>query len=252
MKKMTKLLCLTTAVALLVTGCGCDKGEGATKNGLDAETSNEMNTDNSNGTDFLVWDKITEGSAIAFGSYEQDNDINNGKEAIEWIVLDKKDGKALVVSKYLLDCKPYHDEYTAVTWETCTLRGWLNEEFINTAFTESERELIPTVTVEAHENPDYDVETGRATEDKVFLLSIAEVNEYFESDSERVSYPTDYAKANGVYTYENACWWWLRTIGHDQEFVASVHFEGLVETSASPVDFDRSGVRPAMWIELTD
>lgn len=40
------------------------------------------------------------GSYVKFGSYEQDNDLSNGKEKIEWLVLDLQANEALLISKY--------------------------------------------------------------------------------------------------------------------------------------------------------
>lgn len=78
----------------------------------------------------------TPGSIVTFGAYEQDNNTGNGKEAIEWLVLDydAANNRALVISLYALDCKPYNTEKKNVTWEKCTLRAWLNNEFIQAAF----------------------------------------------------------------------------------------------------------------------
>ena len=76
------------------------------------------------------------GDFIAFGKYEQDNDTTNGKEDIVWTVLEIKDGKALIMSAYCLDNKQYNTSKAYVTWETCTLRKWLNNDFINAAFYE--------------------------------------------------------------------------------------------------------------------
>lgn len=81
------------------------------------------------------------GDFIFFGEYEQDNDIDNGREDIEWLVLDKVENKILVVSKMGLDAKPYNDENKKVTWENCTLRTWLNEDFLNEAFDEKEHDI---------------------------------------------------------------------------------------------------------------
>lgn len=129
------------------------------------------------GKDPLLPFKICQvGDYIEFGTYEQDNDASNGKEAIEWLVLETQDDKILILSKYGLDCKAYNVDWEDITWETCTLRKWLNEEFINEAFTESEKLLIPTVTVSADRNPGYDTNPGNPTKDKVFLLSIDEAN----------------------------------------------------------------------------
>jgi uncharacterized repeat protein (TIGR02543 family) len=72
---------------------------------------------------------LWEEAKLLFGTYEQDNNLANGAEDIEWLVLEKKDGKALLLSKYALVTKPYNEEDTDVTWESCTLRSWLNGEF---------------------------------------------------------------------------------------------------------------------------
>ena len=86
-------------------------------------------------------EEVKRDDVIVFGRYEQDNDLGNGPEPIEWIVLDTQDGKALLLSKYGLDAVPYNDDNnSAGTWETCTLRTWLNDTFLNAAFTQEEVE----------------------------------------------------------------------------------------------------------------
>ncbi|MBE6802677.1 MAG: toll/interleukin-1 receptor domain-containing protein [Ruminococcaceae bacterium] len=191
------------------------------------------------------------GDIYTFGSYEQDNDTSNGKEAIEWLILDKQGTQILVISKYALDCKPYNEEYEYVTWETCTLRSWLNDEFINAAFTEEEKAMIPTVTVTADENPEYSTDPGNDTEDRVFVLSINEANEYFSSDDERACQPTNYAVANGAWESEiGNCWWWLRSSGRSQFDAAAVLNDGGVIKYGFVVDYVDDAVRPALWINL--
>ena len=83
------------------------------------------------------------GETITFGRYEQDSDPENGPEPIEWLVLASQGDRVLAVSLYALDCRQYHESFTEVTWETCTLRGWLNDEFLNTAFSYEEKAGIP-------------------------------------------------------------------------------------------------------------
>ena len=87
---------------------------------------------------------ISAGDVVTFGHYEQDNNLDNGPEAIEWIVLDMQEGKALLLSKYGLDAIPYNTEYVNITWEQCTLRTWLNQDFLKTAFDEKEQSAILT------------------------------------------------------------------------------------------------------------
>ena len=153
---------------------------------------------------------------VYFGAYEQDNDESNGAEAIEWLVLDKEGDKLLVISKYALDCQPYNTDYTDVTWESCTLRTWLNDDFLNEAFSADEQSYIVQTTVTADENPKYDTDPGNDTKDRIFLLSIDEAEKYFSWGSRRRCEPTDYAVSNGAYESDSGnCWWWLRSPGND-------------------------------------
>ena len=191
------------------------------------------------------------GDIVYFGTYEQDNDTTNDKEDIEWLVLAKKGNRILVISDKALDCQTYNSSITSVTWETCTLRKWLNNDFINAAFSDDEKAMIPTVTVSADKNHQYDTDPGNATQDQVFLLSIVEAKKYFSSDSAKQCSPTNYAVANGAYkSYDNVCWWWLRSPGCYQSSVAFVDFDGSVGRGGHYVDNDISAVRPAMWITI--
>ena len=193
------------------------------------------------------------GDYVFFGAYEQDNNTSNGKEDIEWLVLEVKDGKALVISKYALDCKQYNTSNTDVTWETCTLRKWLNNDFINAAFSSYEKAMIPTVTVSADKNPDYNTNPGNATQDQVFLLSDKEANKYFSSDSARQCEPTDFAVANGAWESNGVnCLWWLRSPGGSQNCAACVYIDGAIREYGNTVSLGNDAVRPALWIDLSN
>ena len=177
-----------------------------------------------------VYDKLG-GAYISFGKYEQDNDTSNGKEDIEWIVLDVIDGKALVISKYALDAQPYDiDVVSDCTWETCSLREWLNSAFINDAFSDSEKTMILTANL---------------TQDQVFLLSVAEVEEYFDSDGAGQFKATAYAQANGSGSY-----WWLRTPGKLPGYASYVTSGGNIALGGDILSV--FGVRPALWIDLSE
>lgn len=193
---------------------------------------------------------------VTFGSYEQDNKTSNGAEPVEWRVLEIKDGKALLVSKYALDAKPYHTSFTDITWEDCSLRKWLNNDFINTAFTEEEKAMIPTVTVSADKGEDWDTDPGNETQDKVFLLSVEEVKQYFLINMlDRQCKPTEYALAKDVYVnsdWDNTCHWWLRTPSCNFQNAAAVVFSsGEIFDGGCHVYYDDFPVRPALWIELS-
>ena len=198
------------------------------------------------------------GKTFFFGKYEQNYNTSNVKEDIEWIVLAKENGRALLISKYALDGKAYNTSCTNVTWEICTLRKWLNNDFINSAFTTYEKTMISTVTVSADKNPKYRTYPGDTTTDKVFLLSITEAEKYFTSDNARKCAPTAYAKAQGAWASDDdktasgeaTCGWWLRSPGYTQESAAIVNFVGDVNEGGHYVINDRVAVRPALWIDL--
>lgn len=198
------------------------------------------------------------GDTITFGAYEQDNNTSNGKEAIEWTVLDKDGMSLLLISKQALDCQQYNTSYTDVTWESCSLRKWMNGTFLNKAFNAEEQAQIQNTTVSADKNPEYNTNPGNATTDKVFLLSINEVEKYFNSDEARKCAPTAYAKAQGAYTsdiYKTAsgaatCWWWLRSPGDNQSSAATVNHDGSVYYLGYFVSYAHDAVRPALWINL--
>ena len=203
------------------------------------------------------WGVLQCGDTILFGKYEQDNNAYNGKEEIEWIVLEVKDGKALVLSKYALDSQPYNTSEKKVTWETCTIRTWLNNTFINSAFTQSEKNAIPFTTVAADIIPSDTSYTnqGTATRDKIFLLSLKELNQYFSGTVISKSCElTDYAYCKDT-SYGKDPRWWLRTVRHTSNssgysfyYAYAVGMNGVCDYSS--VYYDRYVVRPAMWIDL--
>ncbi len=185
------------------------------------------------------------GSSLFFGTYEQDNNSENGQESIEWIVLAKENGKALLLSKYALDYQPYNTTDKQVTWETCSLRKWLNQEFWNTAFTNEEKAMIPDTNVKAEKNPSYSTPAGKNTIDKVFLLSIQETKKYVNK-SDMICGLTVYTGKGVRYS----TWWWLRSPGNYSNNAALVLSDGSVGYEGYYVADSNDAVRPALWINL--
>lgn len=194
------------------------------------------------------------GDYIKFGAYEQDNNTTNGNEDIEWLVLEIKDGKALVISKYALMYKPYDVNAYDQTWASCYLREWLNNDFLNEAFSKDEISMIRTEMVSADKNPEYSTSPGDATQDKVFLLSVTDADKYFKSDNERQCYPTDYAVEKGAWatSSQNRCCWWLRSPGFYQNYAVTVGHDGnIIEYGSKVIDLS-TAVRPALWIDISE
>ena len=178
------------------------------------------------------------GSKVLFGHY---NDSNG------WIVLDKKDDKLLILSEEAICYKKYNEEDEAVTWSTCSLRKWLNTEYLTQAFSEGELERIADTSVYTeissawyyYFDGDNTIADGENTIDKVFLLSIEEVEKYFSNDKERRTF---------IAVIES-CTWWLRTSrGNDK--AGEVGYFGEINKTGVLVTSEYTAVRPAMWIKL--
>lgn len=190
------------------------------------------------------------GDNVLFGAYEQDNNNVNGKEYIEWLVLAREDKRALLISKYALDSKTYNSDMADVTWETCSLRNWINNDFINEAFNTEEQTRIISTTLPTLPNPKYDTNPGNPTQDRVFILGIDEVNNFFHTDAERQCSATPYAEAQGAYIIHGRCDWWLRSPGYIQSNATCVDTNGLCNCNGKYVRRSNNAVRPALWINL--
>ena len=195
---------------------------------------------------------VNVGDEVKFGAYEQDNNPSNGKEEIEWEVLDKKDNQILVISKKALDAQEYWDSFENTDWEASEMRKWLNESFFQNAFSQYHQSLIMDTAVTADQNPDYQTDTGAGTTDKIYLLSMDEVQRYFPDIESRICQPTVYTKVKGIAIQNLNTWWWLRTSGKDRKHMVIVYFDGEMKSDGFRVYVKDGGVRPAMWINLSD
>lgn len=221
------------------------------------------------------------GDIVSFGNYEQDNNINNGKEAVEWIVLDRdSEGGLLLISRYALDCHPFQPEVTNtsseswINWQNCDLRSWLNGTFSDEAFSIAEKALIRTtsVTYDTKVYAEDDSGTiyegglrlvkGEITDDQLFVLDYDEANEYFKNDKSRICYPTKYAITQGA--DPSGTWWWLRSLGFFRNCAGVVFENGWVGPEINCMDYDgnykmenedgdiidyKMAVRPALWVQ---
>lgn len=188
---------------------------------------------------------IKVGDTYVFGTYEQDNNKSNGKEPIEWIVLDKKDMSLLLISKYALDSYFYYVAETAdagIEWKNSSIREWLNDDFFSRAFNADEQAKIQKTINKDDLN------------DKIFLLSTNEAKKYFSVGNERICEPTNYAASlKGIgYTLGGtySCSWWLRSTSNSHpNRAACVDIDGIVDPDGTGVS-SFCGVRPAMWISI--
>ncbi|MCR5660965.1 MAG: DUF6273 domain-containing protein [bacterium] len=217
------------------------------------------------------------GSYVKIGRYTQYG--GDAPEPIEWLVLDNDGKEALLLSRFGLDCKPFHHEKVDISWRDCDLRKWLNSDFLDEAFTDDEKRCI----AESNTGNDKD-----ETLDKVFCLSLDEAYKYFgdvsenmgckerwhtdieETDwwvnRERSCQPTAFAISHGAVQGKNISkkkgkiktpeWWvdnclfWLRSPGARDNRATYVTFSGAAGKDGAPVTAGIFAVRPAMRVKL--
>ena len=186
-------------------------------------------------------------------------------ERIKWRVLRVNSSTMFVLADKGLDSKKYHDPGDSITWENCTLRNWLNNDFYRTAFSSSEQGAIVSQTVVNEDNLEWDIEGGNDTTDKVYLLSRSEVMNpdygFCEDDSvysvSRRVKGSDYVEARGasILIYDdyvgNCGWWWLRSPGCDTDLAADVEGEGYLDRYGVLTNDSLGTCLPALHISLS-
>jgi len=182
------------------------------------------------------------------------------KDDIAWRVLAVEDDRVLVIAASIIEFRPYNTKYVDITWDQSTLRHWLNDSFYDGLPTSMRNHALTTPLTNCN-NPSRGTPGGSDTEDKVFLLSLDEAQEYFTSDKDRqagiglsaetikiineryrIDLEKDARKRGGGF-------WWLRSPGYFAYFAAVVTTEGGVGSDGLDVDMGY-GVRPALWLSL--
>jgi hypothetical protein len=176
---------------------------------------------------------------------------------IDWRVLDvdKRNNKVLLISEEILEKRPYNVKWKETTWENCTLRKYLNGEFLDKLG--AEKSAVAETRNSNPNNQWYGTAGGSATNDKVFLLSLDEICRYFGDSTANLRRKSGFVisdenNPNRVANYGSkaASWWWLRSPGSYSGSAAFVYSGGSVAIGGDKVGHDSGGVRPALWLNL--
>ncbi len=187
---------------------------------------------------------LASGMIIPLGKYQQE--IAGNPQDIRWLVLEVQGNKALILSIDCIEAKPFDELYEEISsWHSCTLRKWLNYDFICTAFSDKEKAMLLKSKISC------DGTMQNATEDYVFLLSKKEVERYFPCVGDRKAYTTPHAISNGADADASEGFsgpWWLRSKGKYDAAMEIVTSSGDFHNYLSA--FNGVSVRPAIWIDI--
>ena len=193
---------------------------------------------------------VEKGGSIFYGLYEQDNNQTNGREVIEWQVIAVEQDRALLISKYVIDVAKYDTSLNEnVDWSNSTIRFWLNGKFPDNAFDKEDTSRVLSTNLISYRRNENGYMEEYETNDYVFLLSEAEVENLFENPTTRIAFASlKVINSDVIVNEHNHCGWWLRDLGEESDTAKYVWAnEGEVANSVFEVN---QGVRPAMWFSL--
>ena len=136
------------------------------------------------------------GDIVKFGKYEQNGNTSDGAEDIEWYVLDKGEAGLTLITKDAIQNKMFYSENAKTSWVNSDLRKWLNEEFVNEAFSNNEKGML--------RNRNNDNSDGVHSIDVVYVLSREEAYSYFGITADLLAAKPD--------SYEKACEYFLKNV----------------------------------------
>ncbi len=242
---MKKVLCVFLLMIIISNlFVGCDDSN------VNMNTNDEKQNEISHTTDDE--NKISVGDIVAFGSFEQDGISENGKEKIEWLVLEQNSGNALMLSNKIIYENKFVDKASETSddyiWANSSLRKWLNNEFLNESFNSEEIGYINTTTLTNSNNPLLQMNCGQQTEDKIFILSLEETVKYLKTDASRIAKPCEMLESdfNWYITI-------MRTpaygpIGQNISYYNA--YDGKLDYICGYVVDGEAYIRPAMWIKI--
>lgn len=186
--------------------------------------------------------KAKVGDTIIWGKYEQDGNLDNGAEDIEWIILEKTEQAVLVISKYCLDYKnmwTYIEEsshdVTFFLWDKSELRQWLNTTFWVNSFSTEESNQIAYGKFSHGDDI--------IIHDQLFLLPLSLIYELNGIDFLSTT-ATPYASDKGC----DGSWWTMDNNPNVYYYYDFVNEKGEVDASGK-IGSDSCGVRPSMYIQ---
>ncbi len=212
-----------------------------------------------------AWVNGTKYRRISKGDTTSDSEFGNVDyryfkwERIKWKVLENDGSTLFVVADQGLDCKTYHDVYEPVTWESSSVREWLNSEFYGTAFSSREQGAIVRQTITTKDNFKLNTPGGNDTNDTIFLLSMEEVlnpvygfcEEWLTFSGSRCVKASDYSYRRGADIAGDRTTCWLRSPGSSNNNAAYLHPNGAVEPWGDDVNRSIRACVPALRITLS-
>ena len=209
------------------------------------------------------------GETFFLGAVEQDNDLENGSEAIEWIMLHKTEKEAFVISKKVLEYMQFAIWYT--NWSSLNENGytygtnphstfrwsedkdrnppkvWLRDTVYEYGFTDIEKKMIKLTHNTSAFQPCNQIDY---TSEYLYIPSLEEVELYMQNVDLLQAEKTDYVNEKMNQMEEDTVNWWLREQGVTEGYAAQVLANGEISDAGAACN-SYQGVRPVMWLDIS-
>ena len=180
-----------------------------------------------------------------------------GIKPMPWLVMENRDGRLMLISKYAFDCQAYHNTFYRRKWEECSLSKWLDDEYFTYYFSEEEKDRIRKVYLDEKDRISHTAVEG-AKPIRFFALSVDETKKYFRTEEERRARVTIVGRRKILWQHFDVyAHWWLRTESLDVNRAGATHvlengdiklYGGTIMSNGYDEFYDHYGVRPAMYL----
>ena len=253
-KKFICLILIASLTAGMLCGCSVKNEDNNENNKRPNRNKTEFNNDETkvepteenkeSAYDIIKKEDAVLGSIVKFGLYEQDNNLDNGREVIEWRVISVNDKSAMLITEKCIDAIAF-DESNSDTWKGSTIRKWLNDTFYNSAFPKGADIILENTLTNSR---------GGDTNDFVFLLNEKEVKAKLHVGNTTTgasAYCTEYAASKDDYlTADKAVIWWLRSQPAALYNAQTVLGSGKIQTGGNSIWYNHICVRPVIVVKL--
>ena len=189
---------------------------------------------------------VNQMNTVLFGSYPQSDVSGSRKDPIEWIVLEKQNDKALLMSKLIIENDVFSNQIVS-NYNNSSIREYLNNSLYYSIFGDEDKNIVLYTDIDGVSN-------------NLFLISYSEFIKYFGTNvtdnKKGTSYVTDYLKYSrnditvsnkaGTWYYGNSSYWLRDIVGGNALYVG---LSGKLKNTGDSMTLN-DGVRPAVWVSL--
>lgn len=149
---------------------------------------------------------------------------------LNWHILFQEKERFLLISSENICCHVYHEKHQPVCWYDSSIFHWLNKEFRENCFTETEKKLL---------------------DGEITILDKTSVKKFLPSETMRQTKNSKCANKQGAVSKGAYGYWWLKNYDKTEQ-PSFVTADGRISNQGMKNNFDGICVRPVVCIHLRE